>query len=397
MTEQLVSHRRYNRWLSLAFVAVLWLPIIGFAFDLDPTPISERGLAHAPVMPGSLRELSWTHKTTIRYIKDRYGFRAWMLRLHGQIKVKLCGVSSNPDVILGKDGWLFFAGERNLESIRHIDPFTTEELEQFANALETRRRWLARQKIDYLFVLMPDKSTVYPEYLPEELKSLDTPSRREQLVHYLQTQTRIKVVDLTNELMRAKQFGDLYYRTDSHWNHLGGMVGSAGFVKTLNSTFVPLQPEQFTDFRVHAQLIDGGDLARFLGLKFDLHDHDVRLDRRSPEPAALRNSIEYMDIGNQDEVVTYGNSAPIDKAIVFRDSFANAWIPYVSRYFDKGIWIWSYDFDCDRIRAERPQLVIDQWVERRLMTVSPTAIAAEEPCAIGEAETLHATTKTPKR
>ena len=395
MTHQATTYRNYHRLLSLAFVLLLWLPVLGFVFDLDPTPFSDRGLARPPVMPHSLRDLSWTHKTTVRYIKDRYGFRAWMLRLHGQIKVRLCGITSNPDVILGKEGWLFFAGERNLESIRRVDPFTQAELEEFATALESRRRWLARQQIDYVFVLMPDKSTVYREYLPDELKSLEAPSRREQLVTYLRENTSIDVVDLTNDLIRAKNLGDLYYRTDTHWNHLGGMVGSSGFIRKLTTDQVDkLQPAKVDDFEFQSEPIDGGDLARFLGLKFDMSDQDVRLKRVDNEPAALKNSIEYTDIGNQDEVVTNAAAAPIPKAIIFRDSFANAWIPYVSRYFDQAIWIWSYDFDCERIRNEHPDIVIDQWVERRLMTVSPSSIAADEPCVPFDAQTLHAKTET---
>ncbi len=65
------------------------------------------------------------------------------------------------------------------------------------------------------------------------------------------------------------------------------------------------------------------------------------------------------------------SKAPISSALIYRDSFGEALIPWFSKYFKRSSYIWSYELDFDRILKEKPKVVIQLFVQRRLVTNHP--------------------------
>ena len=54
------------------------------------------------------------------------------------------------------------------------------------------------------------------------------------------------------------------------------------------------------------------------------------------------------------------------RAVVFRDSFGSALIPFLSEHFSRAVYLWQYNVDPDVVLAEHPDVVIQEWVGRRL-------------------------------
>src|SRR5207249_4855988 len=135
-----------------------------------------------------------------------------------------------PSVILGRSGWLFFAGDEALASYRAVQPFTEVELAAWQRRIETRRDWLAERGICYLVVIAPNKETIYPEFMPESLNRVRPVTRLDQLVAHLRAHSSVAVVDPRDALRTAKAGGILYLRTDTHWNDVGAWrpVAAAG-------------------------------------------------------------------------------------------------------------------------------------------------------------------------
>ena len=59
------------------------------------------------------------------------------------------------------------------------------------------------------------------------------------------------------------------------------------------------------------------------------------------------------------------------RAVVFRDSFGSALIPFLSEHFSRALYLWQYNVDPDVVLDERPDVVIQEWVGRRLSTLPP--------------------------
>src|SRR6516165_6929903 len=98
-----------------------------------------------------------------RFFNDRLVERETLLSAHAVAKVRGLGVSSSDKVLLGRDGWLFL-NEASENPDYH--PKTLEQYLAWARTAMIRAQWLEQQHIDYLFVLTPEKHTIYPEFLP---------------------------------------------------------------------------------------------------------------------------------------------------------------------------------------------------------------------------------------
>jgi len=61
------------------------------------------------------------------------------------------------------------------------------------------------------------------------------------------------------------------------------------------------------------------------------------------------------------------DDAKLPRAVMFRDSYATHLIPFLSEYFQRIVYVWRYHFDRALIERERPDVVIEEMVERRLM------------------------------
>jgi len=150
------------------------------------------------------------------------GFRRSLVVGYSRALLAL-GVSPTPSVILGRSGWLFFAGDEALASYRAVQPFTEAELAAWQRRIETRRDWLAERGIRYLVVIAPNKETIYPEFMPESLNRVRAVTRLDQLVAHLRAHSNVAVVDPRDALRTAKAaafcISDRY-----HWNDVGAWL-----------------------------------------------------------------------------------------------------------------------------------------------------------------------------
>ena len=375
---------RINRCDTLAialFLCAIWAPLIDLVVGIDRTRLSAARQEEVrfpevrmrwsvlKALPGKLK---W-------YLQNHSGFRAALIRWHGILKVEYLGVSANPEVLLGKDGWLFLNGKHVTQDHRGLAPFTADELESWRNILESRQEWLERRGIAYIFVIAPNKGTIYPEFLPDGMDGTGDDSRLNQLVSYLRSRSRCHVVDVRPALRRAKAYVRVYHRTDSHWNEVGGVIASQEILRHLKARFPRLQVPEWSESRTSVTVAWGGDLARLMGLKYDIGEERIEVLRR--EPRGPEPSFDAADVRYRGVVVTECTRGQIPRAVVLRDSFGEVLIPPLSECFGRAVFVWSDStaqggFEPEAIERERPNVVIQQLVERRLVSIRPKSLVA---------------------
>ena len=89
-------------------------------------------------------------------------------------------------------------------------------------------------------------------------------------------------------------------------------------------------------------------------------------------------------------VVSVVDDARLPKAVLYRDSFGSALVPFLAEHFERMVTLWEYDVVPEAIREERPDVVIQQWVDRRLYTRAPYDAVAADPAAMAEIAAYHA-------
>ncbi len=190
------------------------------------------------------------------------------------------GLSGNPRrVVVGRQGWLFLGNryQQVLDKTQGIGNTQTsnESIDRSIEELLRRQRWLTAKGIMTLFVIAPNKHTVYPEFLPTEVL-VPQANFSDDFVARAQV-AGLHVLDLRKALQKAKSVSEpLYFKTDSHWNQYGAYLGYRDTLAALNNRY-GAQMKRVEALEWHWIRKGGGDLARLL--KFDiLLDGDVDRD-----------------------------------------------------------------------------------------------------------------------
>jgi alginate O-acetyltransferase complex protein AlgJ len=254
-----------NTALATLFMALICLPLVGGVLGWDLTedlgekrlPVRSPVLGRDPLeaIPGKFEA----------FYADRFGFRNGLIQGHNWIKYSLFKGSSLGKVLFGKDDWLFLTKSGIVTDFLGRHSLSTRELDTWKSVLEQRQQWLQERGIRYLFVIVPNKATVYPEMLPDHISRSRGRSRMDQLVDYLETHSSLDILDLREPLQQAKPSGLLYYSQDSHWTDRGAFIGYREICKKLKDWFPDIQPLRREDFDI-AKTQGAGDLSMMLGL-----------------------------------------------------------------------------------------------------------------------------------
>lgn len=384
MSIPLSTHGERSRAASLAivvmFVVACALPLIVTLSNIahGQGTVQEERTAATPRMPRSLREFTRLPGTFKWYFEERFGMRKELIRAHGRAKVYGLGMSSSRDVLIGQDGWLFLSGEGALDYTRHARPFTQREVDDWIQQLLENKQLAESRGARYLVVIAPNKHTTYSDYLPADLAPLAERTRVDQLLEA--AEGKLEILDLRPTLRLGRDQGRVFHRTDTHWNMLGGWFAACAILDRLavgdecSSVVRDAAP-------LRTAMVAGGDLARLLGLQSDWREEDI-------EPraglAALTDQAgseahwAHLDVPIREHLAVHSDQGE-GTAVIFRDSFGEALIPWLSESFARTVWVWSYAYDHQVVLLEEPDVVIQQLVERKLMTLK----------SVGPSDTSH--------
>ncbi len=371
-----VYRGRRVRWadvlLIAGFLAAISIPILGMISGLDAGErLHENRLrVRPPSWPRNLGALAAFPRRFESFFNDGFGFREPLIQWLSRAEVEGLGVSSSPQVIVGRAGWLFFAGLGAREYLRATEPFRPEQLERWSEMFQERHDWLAARGIRYLVVIVPNKETVYPEYLPASANRVGERSRFDELLEYLARYSNVHVLDMRAAFLREKAKEPLYYRTDTHWNGRGAYLGSAEIVRALSAWFPAMRPRPRSDYESVSIPHPGFDLAGMLGLSDRLVDTaDELVDRAAPVVRKLplecrmpRGSTEL-----QRPFAMEREAPSLPHGVLFHDSFNVALRQFLPEHFRRLACVWKYTLDREVIEREKPDVVIQELVERSLM------------------------------
>jgi len=367
--------------LVLVFLLAICLPAADALLDLDPTRLAEkRRLAPPPVSRLSQPiEVSYTGAFE-SWWNDSFGFRRSLVVAYSRALLAL-GVSSTPSVIIGKSGWLFFAGDEALASYRAVRPFTEAELMQWQRRMERRQAWLAERGIRFLVVIAPNKETIYPEFMPASLNRVRDTTRLDQLVAHMRARSSVAIVDPRAALRSAKTGGAVYFRTDTHWNDAGAWLLHREILAQLHSWYPEVEAAPAVPL---ARVSRGwsGDLATMLGLEGRLGE-----DRLLLEPPRVSRAADPGPRPLDPQRRLSAAERPIAsrlRVVMFHDSFGLSLQPLLSEscariVFSSGPTDWRLNFDPALVERERPAVVIQEIAER--FAVASAALRADVSAA----------------
>ena len=261
----------------------------------------------------------------------------------------------------GRNGWLYYLGNGSKEDmLRRITLSSTEKESIRAAQAETARR-LSEAGTAYAVLICPDKQTIYPEYLPDVFRNVSGQSRMDQILPVLREIPGITVVDPRDEMLRAKGEVPLYYLTDTHWNRCGAWIACKVACEEITRVLPSFRvPEGAEISEPYAR--EQGDLAQMLNRR-DMKDYEV--DVTLPGTDLRTEEIHNPDNPLRNTIIFENPAHPeLPHAIIFHDSFGEALRSFLAAGFSRAVFAWSDHVDMRIVNEEKPDIVIQEYVER---------------------------------
>jgi len=370
--------RRMDMLLTLVFCVLVCLPLVGgvMGWDLTHDLGEKRVLARCPALGQD--PLGTIPDKFEAFYQDHFGFRNGLIRGHNWIRYKLFKGSSFGKVLFGKNDWLFLTKSGILPDFLGQNPMTTADLEAWRDALEQRQRWLAERGIRYLFVIAPNKATIYPEMLPDHVQKGRGRSRMDQLLGYLRDLSSVNCLDLRPALLQAKASGLVYHPKDSHWTDRGSFIAYEQICRRLGEWFDDLRPLSSDCFELSTGK-EATDLSMMLGLGKELAGDTERWVPKTPYVAV------HMPLTLPEPYASSRGLVPEDQValecekgkrrlLMFHDSFAvrGGLREHLGECFRRSAFT-SATPDMESlelsVEQEHPDVVIEEMVERKLKDI----------------------------
>jgi len=385
-----------DRALAVAFMGFVTVPLIGtfFGWDLAEVDENRRPTAFPDLAATALDELP---DQLDAYYRDHFGFRNVFIRRWNRLQRKL-DKNLLRRVVRGRDPWLFEDRPEVMLDYLGRTETTVDDLEAWRHAIEERRDWLAERGVQYLFGVVPNKPTMYPQFLPEAIQAAARPTRRVQFLAHMAEHSDVPVLDVRPALVAKLDWKTLYLSNDTHWNTFGAFVGYQTVMRRLAELLPQVGPPlELSD----CELVPGelyGNLAKYADLPEAEYTLPITMIR-PPTLASFETTRIDLPVFSPDRVWPNDNRAPPiyrnptgkGRAVIFHDSFFLTCVKLVAHHFEQTVPIWKEmtpDALMSVVEDQRPDVVIEILAERVLYKV-PAAF--EGASATGSTGTTDAT------
>lgn len=362
---QVLALNRTTRWrdglLVALFTLFLVVPVTLQVLGVGQTTARDemRDLVQRPRFPTTLDAWRSFGSRVDAYVSDRFGLRHYVLAAANRLNFALpVPGGANRVVLLGKDDWLFWRND--IEQHSGLRLLGQWEVDNWLSNLNRLHDWLASKGIRFVFVVAPDKSEIYPEHLPDGVPAAPF-TALDQLTAALEAQDHFDFVDLRPLLKAAKAKGQIYYKTDSHWNTLGAYLALAELLKGRLPSGAALPA--FTEYRLDPKPF-AGDLVQLLGLSCCISEPSGELIRSFPDP--ITGSGFKMEDGQEIRWVDTTHKE-LPAIFVYGDSFSDAWLAPLADVAGRIAYRRNdHPLHARDIEAEKPALFIYEVVQRRV-------------------------------
>ena len=166
-------------WI-LIFALLFGSPFVSWFFlknSVDTQNYENREVTEMPKI--SLEEYAQFPQQYETYFNDNIPWRNQLISLNSGLDLFAFRDSSNENVLIGKDGWLFFTGGTNpVEQSTGQRLLSEDDLEKIAGQLTLVQRWVQSRGEKFIFFLAPNKETIYGKSCRNQKQLLPTKQRR---------------------------------------------------------------------------------------------------------------------------------------------------------------------------------------------------------------------------
>lgn len=200
----------------------------------------------------SVEDISVFPSRVDSYLKENFGFKT--LLLNGiALKYSVGLQFVTPAVIVGKDKWLF---TKSYEAMPKHQGLLCPAPEKLKNQVEKLARLNAASGGKLVFVLAPDKQSVYGDMLPTHLRTRKGNCNIADAYLAALREQGVTTLDGRDILSKARREEKVFNKNDTHWNDMGGSIMYEELLNVMRSGNGKKGEIEFS-----REIVIGGDMA----------------------------------------------------------------------------------------------------------------------------------------
>ena len=301
--------------LFVGYYGILW----GSTKENASTENEKRELSELPSF--SIEDYGSFTTDFTAFFSDHIPYRQKITEKYNNFMVNYLHVSSDEGVILGKQGWLFYNSHaKDVVTDEVIDyngskKYSLNQMENIANEVRNADRMCKENGAKMIFLIAPNKSSIYPQYMPLSYVQVSAENRIDELCTYLKKNTDAVIVYPKKELRKLSQEQKIYFSNDTHWNGMGGVYAASILAEEFGLVYPKIE-----DLKLVSQK-SPEDLKLMLGInKFEQDEGNFIPDYNDLCDVELINSSENMDSYKS-------NNYNGKRMLMLGDSFSEALLP----------------------------------------------------------------------
>lgn len=297
------------------------------------------------------------------YFTDHFAFRQEMVSINAAIRAGIFGVSPVEDVIVGDDGWLYYAA--TLDDYQHKNSISERMLFCTAHNIALMQEYTQGLGKTFVFTIAPNKNSLYGEHMPKQLQfQVAGESDAQRLLPWLMREN-VNYVDLF--ALFKEQEETLYYARDSHWTQKGAVMVYHTLLDVCGKPH-----ETYED----GEVVQAEDYLGDLGVM--LFPVGAKPERRLQYP--VENTWQYVEGEKaEDQFILTENVKGEGNLLMYRDSFGNSLLPYMAQTFSQAVFSREVPYRMSDLVTYEPDILIVGKVERQLPTLGKVAPIMSAP------------------
>jgi len=367
----------YSLILIGIFLSIISIQLINNIFGIykseEISKSENRTLAKMPNF--KLAKLDPFPQAYETWYNDHFIYRENILKWYNLMNYNFNKSPFPEKVVLGVDKWLFY-------NIKESDLYkgkfmvSDDSIQMIVNELLYRKTELEKRNIKFYVLIVPIKAEIYPEYLPKYIKRTKNKTLTDKIIESIKLKPEINLITCKEELIEAKKSNNVYYKNDNHWNDFGAYITYLKLINKISKDFPILKKNIINKIHFKEDIQAGGNLANMISLDYLLNEKNnkITIENAKSKDAPKRNYpvVQGFGYANEYEIAKCIPDNLLPKAVIIRDSFFGALLPFVSENFSHSVYIfdkWQYKFNLDIIEIEKPDIVILQMYEPHISNI----------------------------
>ena len=269
--------------------------------------------------------------------------------------------------IIGKQGWMDYLGDNNLNDYQNVKPISLEQLQILQQKIQKLYEILHKKNITLLIFIAPNKATIYPDKLPDEIQKLNQESNLDRFTAYMKQHGPPVLVDVRPALLNGRKKQEIYFRTDTHWNIYGAFIAYTEIMKALSKDYPQLTAKSTDDFNIKSSRPQLLGITKLIGATNIFEPNIVNFIPKE-------NDVQWITLNDETKSPLQVATTPQENLpilLMYMDSFGIGMKNLMSYSFYKSTFIQNDSKYRDLVSQKtinlvNPNIVILEFVERNI-------------------------------